>query len=128
MKVSAQYAQEHLADFLSAADNGEEVEIARPDQSAFRLTLVRSAPKQAGRRILGAGRGELRVPSFEEWQAMDNPSNEPTWSTPERPRAELFGCLKGKFDLSPDWDSPETNQEIADLFERSPIFPDAPPA
>ena len=71
MKVSAQYAQEHFDDLLAAAGSGEEVEIARPDQSAFRLTLIRPAPKQTGRRILGAGRGELRVPSFAEWQAMD---------------------------------------------------------
>ena len=71
MKVSAQYAQEHLDDLLAAAGSGEEVEIARPDQSAFRLTLVRPAPKPPARRILGAGRGELRVPSEEEWRAMD---------------------------------------------------------
>jgi antitoxin (DNA-binding transcriptional repressor) of toxin-antitoxin stability system len=28
MKVSAQYAEEHFADILNAASNGEEVEIA----------------------------------------------------------------------------------------------------
>ncbi len=71
MRVSAQYAQEHFDDLLSAAGSGEEVEIARPDQSAFRLTLVATAPTQTGSRILGAGRGELRVPSEEEWCAMD---------------------------------------------------------
>jgi hypothetical protein len=29
------------------------------------------------------------------------------WRTPERPRSELFG----------DWDSPETGEQIADMFE-----------
>ena len=72
MKVSAQYAEEHLTDILNAADSGAEVEIARPDQPTYRLTLVKSEPiKPKGPRILGAGRGEMIVPSFEEWQAMD---------------------------------------------------------
>jgi antitoxin (DNA-binding transcriptional repressor) of toxin-antitoxin stability system len=44
MKVSAQYAEEHLTDILNAADGGEDVEIARPDQPTYRLTLVKSEP------------------------------------------------------------------------------------
>ena len=75
MKVSAQYAQEHLPDLLSAIDTGEEVELTRPDRPSVRLVLVEPPPEQAkpakGKRILGAGVGEMRVPSFEEWQAMD---------------------------------------------------------
>ncbi len=75
MKVSAQYAQEHFADILTAIDTGEEVELTRPGQSSVRLILVESTSAKeqpaTGKRILGAGVGELRVPSFEEWQAMD---------------------------------------------------------
>ena len=75
MKVSAQYAQEHFADILTAIDTGEEVELTRPGQPSVRLVLVEpvSARDQpsTGKRILGAGVGELRVPTFEEWQAMD---------------------------------------------------------
>ena len=72
MKVSAQYAEEHFADILDTANRGEEVEIARPDQSSYRLTLVKPAPiKPPGRRILGAGVGEMIVPTWEEWKAMD---------------------------------------------------------
>jgi antitoxin (DNA-binding transcriptional repressor) of toxin-antitoxin stability system len=72
MKVSAQYAEEHLTDILNAADSGAEVEIARPDQPTYRLTLVKSEPtKPKGPRILGAGVGEMRVPPWEEWKAMD---------------------------------------------------------
>jgi antitoxin (DNA-binding transcriptional repressor) of toxin-antitoxin stability system len=41
----------------------------------------------------------------------------------ERPRAELFGSLRGKIELGPEWDSPETNAEIAELFENTVIFP-----
>jgi hypothetical protein len=70
----------------------------------------------------------MRVPSEEEWAAMDKElerqMNEPLWKTPERPRAELFGSLKGKVELAQDWNSPETNKEIEDLFENSEIFPD----
>lgn len=34
------------------------------------------------------------------------------------------GTMKGKFWLADDWDSPETNAEIAKLFNESKIFPD----
>jgi antitoxin (DNA-binding transcriptional repressor) of toxin-antitoxin stability system len=72
MKVGAQYAEEHFADILDTANRGEDIEIARPDQSSFRLTLVKPAPaKPKGRRILGAGVGEMIVPTWEEWKAMD---------------------------------------------------------
>ena len=72
MKVSAQYAEEHFSDILDAADGGEEVEIVRPDHPSYRLELVKPEPvKPTGKRILGAGRGEMIVPSWEEWKAMD---------------------------------------------------------
>jgi antitoxin (DNA-binding transcriptional repressor) of toxin-antitoxin stability system len=75
MKVSAQYAQEHFAEILTAIDTGEEVEVTRPGKSSVRLILMEppTARQQltTGKRILGAGVGELRVPTFEEWQAMD---------------------------------------------------------
>ena len=41
MKVSAQYAQEHFADILTAIDTGEEVELTRPGQPSLRLVAVR---------------------------------------------------------------------------------------
>ncbi len=73
MKVSQQYALEHFDELASAVDGGETVEIARPDKQA--LHLVRPAapdvPRQIGPRVLGAGRGEVRVPSDEEWDRMD---------------------------------------------------------
>ncbi len=72
IKVSAQYAEEHFNDILNVAQSGEDVEIARPDQATFRLTLVQSVPAmRKGPRILGAGVGKMRVPSWEEWKAMD---------------------------------------------------------
>jgi antitoxin (DNA-binding transcriptional repressor) of toxin-antitoxin stability system len=73
MKVSAQCAEEHFADLLTAADGGEEVEIARPDKPALFLaprpeavTFKRTTP-----RVLGEGVGEMIVPSWEEWKAID---------------------------------------------------------
>ena len=73
MQVNLQYAEEHLADLGDAVDAGQEVEISRPDKPSLKLVVSSThAPvKQTGQRILGAGRGELRVPSWEEWQAMD---------------------------------------------------------
>jgi hypothetical protein len=51
--------------------NGEEIEIARPDQPSYRLQLVKPTPaKSTGKRILGAGRGKMIVPLWEEWKAM----------------------------------------------------------
>jgi antitoxin (DNA-binding transcriptional repressor) of toxin-antitoxin stability system len=73
MQVNLKYAEEHFADLASAVDSGQEVEIARPDKPTLKL-VVSNAPsdaKKPGKRILGAGRGELRVPSVEEWKAMD---------------------------------------------------------
>ncbi len=74
MNVSLKYAEEHLADLVSAADRGEEVEITRPEKPALKLvvtTTTTAAAKHSGKRVLGAGRGELRVPSEEEWRKMD---------------------------------------------------------
>jgi antitoxin (DNA-binding transcriptional repressor) of toxin-antitoxin stability system len=74
MQVSLQYAEEHFADLASAVDSGQEVVIARPGQSALKLVANNypSAAKRTTPRILGAGVGELRVPSHDEWQAMDD--------------------------------------------------------
>jgi antitoxin (DNA-binding transcriptional repressor) of toxin-antitoxin stability system len=73
MQVSLQYAAEHLAELASAARRGEEVEIAQPDQPPIKLVVSSPAPftPKPGKRILGAGRGEMVVPSWEEWKAMD---------------------------------------------------------
>jgi antitoxin (DNA-binding transcriptional repressor) of toxin-antitoxin stability system len=73
MNVSLQYAEEHLADLVSAADRGEEIVITRPEKPTLKLIVSpTSAPAiKSGRRILGAGRGELRVPSEQEWRQMD---------------------------------------------------------
>jgi antitoxin (DNA-binding transcriptional repressor) of toxin-antitoxin stability system len=76
MKVSAQYAETHLDQLLDAAKAGEEVEIAAPDRTSFRIELITQRPSDRPRpsnavRVLGAGRGELRVPSEDEWTEMD---------------------------------------------------------
>jgi antitoxin (DNA-binding transcriptional repressor) of toxin-antitoxin stability system len=73
MQVNLQYAQEHLSDLVSAVDNGQEVEIARPNKPSLMLVVshTTSQTRRTGKRILGAGCGELRVPSLEEWQDMD---------------------------------------------------------
>jgi antitoxin (DNA-binding transcriptional repressor) of toxin-antitoxin stability system len=73
MKVSAQYAEDHFADLLNLASSGEEVEIALPGKPNIKLVPSSPTPFQpkSGRRILGAGRGEMVVPSEAEWQKMD---------------------------------------------------------
>jgi antitoxin (DNA-binding transcriptional repressor) of toxin-antitoxin stability system len=71
MKVSAQYAATHFDDILSAATSGEEVEIAVPDKPTLKLVVANPSANTTSRRILGAGRGELRVPTPEEWAEMD---------------------------------------------------------
>lgn len=40
-----------------------------------------------------------------------------------RDRSGLFGAAKGQIWLADDWDSPETNAEIAKLFNESELLP-----
>lgn len=75
MKVSAQYASTHFEELSTAVDAGEVVEIERPEKAALRLVRVERAaevaPAETGKRILGAGKAKLRIPSDEEWAEMD---------------------------------------------------------
>ncbi len=41
-----------------------------------------------------------------------------------KPKRRLLGSAKGKIWISEDFDSPETNKEIEDLFYNSRLFPD----
>jgi antitoxin (DNA-binding transcriptional repressor) of toxin-antitoxin stability system len=65
----------HPSDLLHAADNGEEVEIAGPDQPTYRLQLVKPAPKVLPRRprreLLGAWEGKVKALTDAEWEAVD---------------------------------------------------------
>lgn len=73
MQVTAEYAKDHLSDLLAASERGEVVQIRQTELFSVQFTPIRS-PKPVlvnGKRVLGAGRGELRVPSDEEWRAMD---------------------------------------------------------
>ena len=88
MEVSLQYAEQHLADLISAADRGEDVEITRPEKPALKLSIAPASTTASRKSLLGAGKGEI-------------------W-------------------LSDDWDSPETNEDIAKLFENSALFPEPP--
>jgi len=74
MQVTLQYATEHLDELALAADNGEEVEIARPEKPALKLIVSTVAPRPlgSGRRVLGALRGQMLVPSEQEWRKMDD--------------------------------------------------------
>jgi hypothetical protein len=73
MQVTLQYATEHLDELASAADNGEDVEIERPEKPALKLIVSAIVPRTepSGRRILGALQGQIRVPTEEEWRQMD---------------------------------------------------------
>ena len=73
MKVSAQYAEEHFADLASAATRGEEVEIEVYGQPSLVLVQRHSTVpfKRMTPRVLGEGVGEMVVPSWEEWKAID---------------------------------------------------------
>jgi antitoxin (DNA-binding transcriptional repressor) of toxin-antitoxin stability system len=75
MTVSAQYAATHFDEILSAAENGEEVRIDRPDNPGIRLVVEEEpawqAPRTTGRRrLFGAGKGLVAPPSDAEWHAM----------------------------------------------------------
>lgn len=72
MQVTLEYAQEHFADLAAAANRGEEVEIAQPELPSLKLTGLKVTQPVLvdGKRVLGAGRAGLRVPSDEEWAKM----------------------------------------------------------
>lgn len=72
MTVGLHYAREHFDEIVSAFESGEEVVVARENIPIFKLMAIPvPKPASSGKRTLGAGRGELRVPSDEEWRAMD---------------------------------------------------------
>jgi hypothetical protein len=73
MKASQKYALEHFDEVASLVDGGEVVEIARPDKQVLHLVRpeISAMPEPSGPRVLGAGRGEMRVPSDIEWEEMD---------------------------------------------------------
>jgi len=75
MKVSAQYAEEHFTDILTAVDNGEEVEIARPNKPGLFLALrsdsSSSTPSGRPRKELwGAWEGLVTAPTEAEWREI----------------------------------------------------------
>ena len=73
MKVDLRYAETHFADLTAAVDNGEQVEITRPDKPTLRLVVSAHSetPAPKGPRMLGALRGKIAMPSEEEWRAAD---------------------------------------------------------
>lgn len=73
MTVTLEYAAEHFAELLDAIDAGDSVEVTRPDKPTLRLSgeAKPDAPLKSGKRVLGAGKGLLRVPDDEEWERMD---------------------------------------------------------
>jgi antitoxin (DNA-binding transcriptional repressor) of toxin-antitoxin stability system len=86
MKVSAQYAEEHFADLANTASRGEEVEIEmygkpslvlvqrptmRPHEGSKLIPFRRATPRILGEGVGGEGVGEMVVPSWEEWKALD---------------------------------------------------------
>ena len=76
MKVSAQYAQEHLPDLLTAASSGEEVEIALPGKPALFLAprpteSLPVPPRRPRAELLYAWEGKITLPTADEWRTMD---------------------------------------------------------
>lgn len=75
MKVSVEYAEQHFAEVLSAADKGEEVEIARADKPSLFITPHMASrtgtPSGRPRRELwGAWEGLIAAPTQEKWDEI----------------------------------------------------------
>ena len=74
VNVSLQYAQEHFADLISAADRGEEVEITRPGKPTVRLVIstVTHVRKIANRSQPARPMARSdQAPNLKTWAAMD---------------------------------------------------------
>jgi antitoxin (DNA-binding transcriptional repressor) of toxin-antitoxin stability system len=90
MKVNVQYAETHIAELFSSAARGEEVEVALPDGQTIKLVVSNPPPaRKTGKRILGAGVGMLRIPSEEEWRAMDKEMEREMLDSPLQPRVRF---------------------------------------
>lgn len=77
MQVNILEAKNALSRLVAAAENGEEVILARNGKPVAKIVRY------------------------------------------EAPKVQPPGAWQGKVNLSPDWDSPATNAEIAALFEES---------
>ena len=71
MEVNVHHAKTHLSKLIAAAESGEEVIIARNGKPAVKLVVTVPQGRPSRRRVLGAGRGEIRVPGEREWSRMD---------------------------------------------------------
>jgi antitoxin (DNA-binding transcriptional repressor) of toxin-antitoxin stability system len=73
MTVTAEYAAKHFDELLAAMDGGSSIEILRPDKPTLRVTaeVFEPEPRQAGKRILGAGKALKYLPSEEELERID---------------------------------------------------------
>jgi hypothetical protein len=67
---------------------------------------------------------ELLPPLSEATSESAAPANGS--SEPIAKRRGLFGAGKGEIWMAEDWDSPETNQKIARLFNDGPVSPNEP--
>lgn len=129
-------ARNHLDDLLARAAAGEKVVIVRDDGSTFSVVpdpvsdnAPSPTPAKRKRGLVGSRRGQIwMAPDFDEIPEGFEPylSDEPTSSdtaqsaehsddvlspTPLKDRSELFGILKGRVWMAPDFD------EIPEGFE-----------
>ena len=59
MEVNVHHAKTHLSKLIAAAENGEEVIIARAGKPAVKLVVVTEPPLKDRRNMLGAGIGKI---------------------------------------------------------------------
>ncbi len=60
MEINVHHAKTHLSKLIAAAENGEEVIIARSGKPAVRLVLVEEV-RQSRRDLIGSGIGKLWI-------------------------------------------------------------------
>jgi prevent-host-death family protein len=68
-RVNMHEAKTHLSKLVERVEGGEEIVISRAGKPA--AMLVPMPAQKAGRRPLGLWRGQIRMPSEEEWAEMD---------------------------------------------------------
>jgi prevent-host-death family protein len=67
-QVNMHEAKTHLSKLVERVEEGEEIVISRSGTPAAKLVPV---PKKLGPRKLGGWEGKMKMPSDEEWEAMD---------------------------------------------------------
>jgi len=126
MQVSAKYAREHLEELIVFAQHGEEVEIACEGKPLAKLIIMQPSAhaEQPSRKaiVLGAGRGELVLPTDEEWRQMKEEDARLMNNAPPITTGEIvLGAGRGELELPTDDEWRALDDDYTRMMTEAPL-------